>query len=95
LVVSSFEWFGEVGLFVRAAIPYRDRDEIGSKSLPLMALAGATTGIVLSLQTRTSLLQFAARQFRTVEIDSTFYGTPSAKTVESVRRWQTGECLQR
>jgi len=28
-------------------------------------------------------LSYYAKQFRTVEIDSTFYGTPSAKTVES------------
>jgi uncharacterized protein YecE (DUF72 family) len=31
----------------------------------------------------TSYLPYYAKQFRTVEIDSTFYGTPSAKTVES------------
>jgi len=28
-------------------------------------------------------LSYNAKQFRTVEIDSTFYGTPSARTVES------------
>jgi phospholipid/cholesterol/gamma-HCH transport system permease protein len=73
LVVVSFEWFGELGLFCarlfRAAItpPYQvaellhQCDEIGSKSLPLVALAGAATGIVLSLQTRASLLQFGAK----------------------------------
>jgi len=31
----------------------------------------------------TNYLSYYAQQFRTVEIDSTFYGTPSAKTVES------------
>src|SRR5215470_5452698 len=31
----------------------------------------------------TSYLSYYAKQFRTVEIDSTFYGTPSAKAVES------------
>jgi uncharacterized protein YecE (DUF72 family) len=31
----------------------------------------------------TSYLSYYAKQFRTVEIDSTFYGTPSAKTVEN------------
>ena len=31
----------------------------------------------------TSFLSYYAKQFRTVEIDSTFYGTPSAKTVAS------------
>src|SRR6516162_1098737 len=73
LVASSFEWFGEFGLFCarlfRAAItpPYQvaellhQCDEIGSKSLPLVALAGAATGIVLSLQTRASLVQFGAK----------------------------------
>src|SRR5215470_17812 len=73
LVVSTFEWFGELGLFcvrlLRAALtpPYqvaellRQCDEIGSKSLPLVALAGAATGIVLSLQTRASLIQFGAK----------------------------------
>ena len=36
-------------------------DEIGSKSLPLVALAGAATGVVLSLQTRDSLIHFGAK----------------------------------
>jgi len=31
----------------------------------------------------TSYLSYYAKQFRAVEIDSTFYGTPSARTVES------------
>jgi uncharacterized protein YecE (DUF72 family) len=31
----------------------------------------------------TNYLSYYAKQFRTVEVDSTFYGTPSAKTVES------------
>ena len=39
----------------------RQLDEIGSKSLPLVALAGAATGIVLSLQTRDSLTRFGAK----------------------------------
>src|SRR5580658_624842 len=71
--VSFFEWFGELGLFcarlARAAVtpPYEIRelihqcDEIGSKSLPLVALAGAATGVVLSLQTRDSLIHFGAK----------------------------------
>jgi len=75
LLVSAFEWFGELGLFCarlfRAALapPYqfaelmRQCDEIGSKSLPLVALAGAATGVVLSLQTRESLIRFGARSF--------------------------------
>jgi phospholipid/cholesterol/gamma-HCH transport system permease protein len=73
VIVSAFEWFGELGIFtaqlVRAALtpPYEIRefihqcDEIGSKSLPLVALAGAATGVVLSLQTRDSLIHFGAK----------------------------------
>jgi phospholipid/cholesterol/gamma-HCH transport system permease protein len=74
-LVAVFEWFGELGLFcsrlIRAALtpPYefgellRQCDAIGSKSLPLVALAGAATGIVLSLQTRDSLVRFGAKAF--------------------------------
>jgi phospholipid/cholesterol/gamma-HCH transport system permease protein len=70
--LSLFEWFGEVAIFVghmaRAAItpPYeareliRQMDEVGSKSLPLVLLAGAAMGVVLSLHTRDSLLRFGA-----------------------------------
>lgn len=73
VIVSSFEWFGELALFckrlARAALrpPYefeeliRQCDEIGSKSLPLVALAGGATGVVLSLQTRDSLSRFGAK----------------------------------
>ena len=68
-----FEWFGELGIFfwrvVRAAVtpPFefrelvRQLDEIGSKSLPLVALAGAATGVVLSLEARYSLTRFGAK----------------------------------
>jgi phospholipid/cholesterol/gamma-HCH transport system permease protein len=74
-LVSLFEWFGDLGLFCvrlfRSAVapPYEFRellrqcDEIGSKSLPLIALAGAATGIVMSLQTRDSLVRFGAKSF--------------------------------
>jgi phospholipid/cholesterol/gamma-HCH transport system permease protein len=73
LLVSFFEWFGELGMFcgriARAAFvpPYEGRellrqlDEVGSKSLPLVALAGAATGVVLSLETRDSLIRFGAK----------------------------------
>jgi phospholipid/cholesterol/gamma-HCH transport system permease protein len=73
LVVSFFEWFGELGLFCRRLAhsifvpPYEGRelvrqlDSIGSKSLPLVAMAGAATGVVLSLQTRDSLARFGAK----------------------------------
>ncbi len=64
------EWFGELGLFAwqvtRAAVrhPFEGRellrqlDEIGSKSLPLVALAGAAIGFVLALESRSSLDYF-------------------------------------
>jgi phospholipid/cholesterol/gamma-HCH transport system permease protein len=70
---SFFEWFGELGTFcgrvARAAVarPFEGRelirqmDAIGSKSLPLVALAGAATGVVLSMQTRDSLTRFGAK----------------------------------
>jgi phospholipid/cholesterol/gamma-HCH transport system permease protein len=67
-----FEWFGELGIFVwqvlRAAVRpplegrelIRQLDDIGSKSLPLVALAGAAVGAVLALESRYSLLRFGA-----------------------------------
>jgi len=73
LVSQFFEWFGDLGIFfwrvVRAAVTppfefrelFRQLDEIGSKSLPLVALAGAATGVVLSLEARYSLTRFGAK----------------------------------
>ena len=70
--LGTLEWFGAIGEFcarlVRAGVtpPYEGRelvhqmDEIGAKSLPLVALAGAAIGVVLSLHTRDSLIQFGA-----------------------------------
>jgi phospholipid/cholesterol/gamma-HCH transport system permease protein len=70
---SFLEWFGELGIFawqvMRAAVrrPFEGRelmrqlDEVGSKSLPLVALAGAAIGAVLSLQSRSSLVHFGAK----------------------------------
>jgi phospholipid/cholesterol/gamma-HCH transport system permease protein len=67
-----FEWFGEMGLFcgrvARAAFarPYgirelfRQLDEVGSKSVLLVAVAGAAIGVVLSLETRNSLIRLGA-----------------------------------
>ena len=67
------EWFGDLGIFfwqvIRAAVTppfefrelFRQLDEIGSKSLPLVALAGAATGIVLSMEARYSLTRFGAK----------------------------------
>jgi phospholipid/cholesterol/gamma-HCH transport system permease protein len=75
LVVKFFEWFGNLSIFcgrvVRAIFvpPYEVReflhqfDELGSKSLPLVALAGAATGVVLTLSTRDSLIRFGAKSF--------------------------------
>jgi phospholipid/cholesterol/gamma-HCH transport system permease protein len=68
-----FEWFGDIGLFCGRLIrpffvpPYEFRefihqfDELGSKSLPLAALAGMATGAVLSLSMRDSLSRFGAK----------------------------------
>ena len=67
LFAGMIEWFGELAQFsgrVGHAIitpPYEFRellrqcDNIGSKSLPLVALAGSAIGVVLSLQMRDSL----------------------------------------
>jgi phospholipid/cholesterol/gamma-HCH transport system permease protein len=73
LIIEFLEWFGDLGIFfwqvARAAVTspfefrelFRQLDEIGSKSLPLVALAGAATGVVLSLEARYSLTRFGAK----------------------------------
>src|ERR1700693_5154309 len=73
MITGFFSWFGELGLFclrlARATLapPYegsefvRQMDAVGSMSLHLVALAGAATGVVLSLQTRESLTRFGAK----------------------------------
>ena len=73
LIIQFLEWFGDLSIFfwqvVRAAVTppfefrelFRQLDEIGSKSLPLVALAGAATGVVLSLEARYSLTRFGAK----------------------------------
>jgi phospholipid/cholesterol/gamma-HCH transport system permease protein len=75
LASSVFEWFGELMLFCGRltkalfARPFewreliRQCDSIGARSLPLVALAGAATGVVISLQTRDSLVRFGAKGF--------------------------------
>lgn len=75
LLRSGLEWLGELGMFcsrlVRAALtpPYewreliRQCDFIGSRSVPLVALAGAAIGVVLALETRDSLVRFGAKAF--------------------------------
>lgn len=72
-LVSFFEWFGRLGIFCGQTIRglfsppfefrevFRQMDLIGAKSLPLVALAGAATGVVMSLQTRDSLTRFGAK----------------------------------
>ena len=72
VTLGVLEWFGGIAEFcarlIRTAVmpPYegkelvRQMDEIGAKSLPLVALAGAAIGVVLSLHTRDSLTQFGA-----------------------------------
>jgi len=72
-ISDFFEWFGNLGIFFwqvcRAAVtpPYewreliRQLDEIGSKSLPLVALAGSAIGVVISLEARYSLTRFGAK----------------------------------
>jgi phospholipid/cholesterol/gamma-HCH transport system permease protein len=68
-----FDWFGNLGLFawqvLKAAVtpPYewrelfRQLDEVGSKSLPLVAMAGAAIGVIISLEARYSLTRFGAK----------------------------------
>jgi phospholipid/cholesterol/gamma-HCH transport system permease protein len=70
---AAIEWFGELGGFcVRVAkamftLPFEwsefvhQLDAAGSKSLPLVALAGSATGVVLSLQSRATLVRFGAK----------------------------------
>lgn len=73
LLGGFFEWFGELGQFfirvIRAILlpPYEIRefahqlDALGSKSLPLVALAGSAMGVVLALESHDSLGRFGAR----------------------------------
>ena len=68
-----FDWFGNLGIFswqvLKAAVrpPYewrelvRQLDEVGSKSFPLIALAGGAIGVVISLEARYSLSRFGAK----------------------------------
>lgn len=72
-ITGFFEWFGNLGIFfwrvLHAAVtpPYewrellRQLDEVGSKSLPLVVLAGSAIGVVLSLEARYSLSRFGAK----------------------------------
>ena len=73
LVNGLFEWFGSLGIFswqvLKAAVtpPFewreliRQLDEMGSKSLPPVALAGTAIGVAISLEARYSLSRFCAK----------------------------------
>ena len=83
LMLPFLEWFGELGAFTvrlaRASFsrPFHFRElleqmyEVGTRSLPLVVLASASTGIVLSLQTRESLVRFGAKALLPVVITLT------------------------
>jgi phospholipid/cholesterol/gamma-HCH transport system permease protein len=70
---SLLEWFGELGMFSWQVLrsttrrPFegleliRQLDEVGSKSLPMVGMAGAAIGAVLALESRHSLVQFGAK----------------------------------
>lgn len=72
-VTEFLEWFGELFLFgwrvLRAGVtpPFeyreliRQLDEIGSLSLPLVAMAGAAIGAVLSMESLQSMTRFGAK----------------------------------
>ena len=73
VINRSLEWFGDLGGFswkvICAAFArpfefreiFRQFDEMGSKSFPLVALAGAAIGTVLALESRSSLVRFGAK----------------------------------
>ena len=73
LVDGFFEWFGNLGIFfwqvLRAAVtpPYewreliRQLDEVGSKSFPVVVMAGSAIGVIISLEARYSLSRFGAK----------------------------------
>jgi len=73
LPIAAVEWVGDLGLFCRHVLKaifsrpferaefWRQLDDIGAKTLPLVALAGAATGVVLALQMRDSLSRFGAK----------------------------------
>src|SRR3989304_7298073 len=72
LVVTALAWAGEVGLFGLRALreawrpPFETKEllrqlyDIGSRSAPLIAVAGFSVGIVMSMHSRSSLERFGA-----------------------------------
>jgi len=73
VIGGFFEWFGNLGIFfwqvLRAAVtpPYewreliRQLDEVGSKSFPVVVMAGSAIGVIISLEARYSLSRFGAK----------------------------------
>ncbi len=73
LIAGMLEWFGDLGGFfwsvLRASVTapfefkefFRQLDEIGAKSVPLVALAGSAIGVVLAMEARYSLVRFGAK----------------------------------
>lgn len=72
-ILSMLEWCGELGLFAWRVVttaftsrfPIRDflrqLDEVGARSVPLVALAGSAIGVVLAMEARQSLTRFGAK----------------------------------
>ena len=72
-LLGVLEWMGELGTFMgrvlgAAASPtfelaefFRQLDQIGAKSVPLVALAGSAIGVVLAMESRHSLARFGAK----------------------------------
>ncbi len=72
-LLDFLEWFGELAQFclrlAKATVtpPYELREllrqmhEIGTKSLPLVAIAGSAIGVVLSMHARDSMVRFGAK----------------------------------
>lgn len=70
---AVLEWIGEFGIFLwkvlRSTLTppfeirefFRQFDEIGAKSLPLVAAAGGAIGVVLALEARSNLVRFGAK----------------------------------
>src|SRR5262249_51940964 len=73
IIAPFFEWFGELAIFCGSVgkslgrRPWewqefvRQLYAIGPRSVGLVALAGAATGVVLSLETRDSLARFGGK----------------------------------
>jgi len=71
-MTGMIRWLGEIALFVgrmvvRAVLPpyevretLRQLDDIGTRSLPLVGAAGAAIGVVLAMQTTSTLARFGA-----------------------------------